>query len=71
MSGNVRIEKCPSEDAASRRKAALEADGFSVRVAPDTACVVTIDVNADGTLPATPPVTLVESSWVVMAIRET
>lgn len=71
MSGNVRIEKCPNAEAAARRKAALEADGFSVTMAPDSACVVTIDVNADGTLPDTPPVTLVEAAWVVMAIRET
>lgn len=71
MSGNVRVEKCPSEDAAARRKAALEADGFAVKIAPDSACVVTIDVNADGTLPATPAVALVESAWVVVAIRET
>jgi len=71
MSGNVRVEKCPSEDAASRRKAALEADGFTVAMAPDSACVVTIDVNADGTLPATPAVALAEAAWVLMAIRET
>lgn len=70
MSGNVRVEKCSSADAASRRKAALEADGFTVATAPDSACVVTIDVNADGTLPATPAVALVEAAWVVMAVRE-
>ncbi|HYH18468.1 MAG TPA: hypothetical protein VD995_07595 [Azospirillum sp.] len=71
MSGNVRIEKCPSEDAATRRKAALEADGFTVKVAPASACVVTIDVNDDGTLPVTPAVTLVECACVLLAIRAT
>lgn len=70
MPGNVRIEKCANEQAALRRKTALMAEGFSVRVALASAYAVTIDVNADGTLPMAPAITVVDAPWVVLAVRE-